>query len=51
MSLSPVERENGVCATGDIAGDLIEMQLYGLGISICHSSGCTGSTCRAYGAK
>ena len=30
----PVKKENGVGATGDTAGDLIEMQLQGLSVSI-----------------
>jgi hypothetical protein len=47
----PVEKENGVGAPGDTAGDLIEMQLHGLSVGIWHGSSCAGSPRRTYGAK
>ena len=47
----PVEKQNGVGTLGDMAGDLIEMQLHGLSVGIWHCNGRAGSSCRIYGAK
>ena len=51
MPSSPIEEENGVCALGDMAGDLVQMKLHGLRVGVWHGNSCPGSSCRTYGAK
>ncbi len=47
----PVEQENGVGASGDMAGYLIKMKLHGAGVGIRQGQRCAGSACRTDGAK
>jgi len=46
-----VEQEHGVCASGDMATDLVEVKLHGFGVGEGQRECCTGSARRADGAE
>src|SRR5919107_1587572 len=46
-----VEQQNGVCASSDGAGDLVEVKLHGLRVGVGQRQRCTGAPRRADGAE
>jgi len=51
MPAGPVEQEDRVCAAPDIAADLVEMMLHGLGVGMRHHQGRAGASRRTDGAE
>lgn len=51
MPSSPIKEENGVGAPGDVAGDLVQMELHGLRVGVWHSNSRTGAACWTDGTK
>ena len=51
MPSSPIKEENSVGAPGDMAGDLIQMELHGLRVGVWHGNSRTGAACRTDGTK
>ena len=51
MPSSPIKEENSVGAPGDMAGDLIQMELHGLRVGVWYGNSRTGASCRTDGTK
>ena len=51
MPSGPIKEENRVGAPGDMAGDLIQMELHGLRVGVWHGNSRTGASCRTDGTK